>query len=543
MKALSCTFVDPWFTGLRKGYVLISGNVLTGVTERDPGVENTVDVEGIVAPGYIDAHVHVESSGLAPWSYAGMVARRGVTSIVWDPHEVVNVAGERGLKWVLDCAEALEPFGMYVAIPSCVPALGEPYETSGGEVDEETVEKYASHPKVVALGEVMDVGGVLEGDKDPMLKAARRYNLRIDGHAPGLTGMEAARYFSRGPETDHEASTPEEFETRRSLGVWTFVREGSSSKDLEAALEALEDLEGVCLVTDDLHASDHEDGAGLPAMADRLLEAGFGFLDVMKTVTLHPSLCYGLREGRLTPGSSANLVVLPEDASTFEPDRVILGGEDVRDVGFKGTEARLPDPRPTGEVPHAPEGEFLVRCVRVKEGTIRTEESVREVRVEGGKIVDEDVAFLVVVDRYGEGHSSLAFVEGFERLDCGLVTTVAHDSHNVVAASRDLKLVARCLDMVKERGGCQGVVTPEGEEVYVDLDVAGLMHSGGWKGFVRRYREVLETVRRWSGVDWNPFDALTFVTLPVIPEIRVTDRGLVRVEPGGDVMFVDVFVS
>jgi len=542
LKALSCRFVDPWFTEIKKGYVILNGSTVIGVTRREPDVDIVTDVEGVVAPGYVDAHVHVESSGLAPWSYAEMVSELGVTSVVWDPHEVVNVAGDKGLRWALRCAELAEPFNMYVALPSCVPALGEPYETSGGEVDEDTVERYAAHPKVVALGEVMDVGGVLEGSKEDMIDVAIRYNLTVDGHAPGLIGEEAALYFSKGPETDHEASIPEEFETRRELGVWTFVREGSSSRDLDAAIEALEDLVGVCLVTDDLHASDHGE-RGLTYMADRLMEAGFDPLDVMKTVTLNPSLCYGLRDGRLIPGSPANLVLLPSDLSTFEPEKVLLGGRDRENVSFEGPRMELPDPRPVAEVPHAPEGEFLVRCVRVSEGTLRTEEVVREVRIERGRVVEEDVAFLVVMDRYGEGHASLAFVDGLELLDCGVVTTVAHDSHNVVAASRDLRMIERCIDMVRERGGCQGVVTPEGEEVYARLDVAGLMYSGDRGDFVEAYERVLRAVWEWSGVDWNPFDALTFVTLPVIPELRVTDRGLVRVDPGGEVRFVDVFVS
>ncbi len=542
MKALSCRFVDPWFTDIKKGYVILNGSTVIGVTRREPNVDSVTEVDDVVAPGYVDAHVHVESSGLAPWSYAGMVSELGVTSVVWDPHEVVNVAGDKGLRWALRCAELVEPFNMYVALPSCVPALGEPYETSGGEVDESTVERYAAHPKVVALGEVMDVGSVLEGSKEDVINVAMRYNLTVDGHAPGLVGVEAAFYFSKGPETDHEASTPEEFETRRELGVWIFVREGSSSRDLETAVGVLEDLVGVCLVTDDLHASDHGE-RGLAYMADRLIEAGFDPLDVMKTVTLNPSLCYGLRDGRLIPGAPANLVLLPDDLSTFEPERVLLGGRNRENVSFERPEAELPGPRPVAEVPHAPEGEFLVRCVRVSEGTIRTEEVIREVRIERGRVIEEDVAFLVVMDRYGEGHASLAFVDGFEFLDCGIVTTVAHDSHNVVAASRDLRMIERCVDMVRERGGCQGVITPEGEEVYARLDVAGLMYSGDRNDFIEAYESVLRTVWEWSGVDWNPFDVLTFVTLPVIPELRVTDRGLVRVDPRGEVRFVDVFVS
>ncbi len=505
------------------------------------GDVDVVEVDGVVCPGFVDAHVHVESSGLSPPGYARVVSERGVTSVVWDPHEVVNVAGEEGLRWALRTAERARPFKFYLALPSCVPALGEPFETVRGKVTPEIVERYADHPMVVALGEMMDVEGVLEGRKDELVRLARRMGLRVDGHAPGLVGPGAARYFSAGPETDHECSTGEEFRWRRELGVWTFVREGSSSRDLEAALEALDDLSGVCFVTDDLHASDMDE-VSLAKMVRRAVEAGFDPLEALGTVTLNPSLCYGLRTGRLAPGYHADVVVL-SGLEEVEPRRVFLEGTPREDAEFEGAEAELPrvevsvDPEDIG----FEDGRYRVRCVGVRPGTIRTREVVEEITIRDGRVVEEGVAFLVVVDRYGEGSWSLGFLEGIDDLECALVTTVAHDAHNVVVVGRDLRLVREGVRLAGRLGGCVGVVWDGGCES-VELDVAGLMSSREPEEFVEAYGSVLERVRELSDVEEDPFQVLSFVTLPVVPEVRLTDRGMVRVE-GKEVRLVNPVIE
>ncbi|WP_456482559.1 adenine deaminase C-terminal domain-containing protein [Methanopyrus sp.] len=517
------------------------GDRLLGVTRDEPEHADVIEVDGVICPGFVDAHVHVESSGLRPARYAETVVREGTTAVVWDPHEVVNVSGELGLEWAVKTSEEALPFKFYIALPSCVPALGPPYETVRGEITVDVVRKFATHPMVVSVGELMDVAGVMGGEKDEFIELRDLYGLTVDGHAPGLTGLGAMRYFAAGPETDHECSTAEEFVSRRELGVWTFVRQGSSSRDMEVALETLEDLRGVCFVTDDLHVRDMDE-VSLRKMVGRAIEAGFDPLEALGAVTLNPSLCYGLRSGRLAPGFHADVVVVEDLDEDMELVEVWIGGERSEHVRFRDAELELPDvelsdPR---EVSFQ-DGRYEARCIGLVRGSIRTEEIVREVTVENGVIKDDDVAFLVVADRYGQGSWSMGFVEGFEELDCALVSTVAHDSHNVVVAGRRLDDVRRALRLVSEVGGCVGAVAGERVE-FVRLDVAGLMSSSSPEEVRESYEGVLELIRSNSGVDWDPFQVLSFVTLPVIPELRLTDRGLVRVEPD-DVRFVDVIID
>ncbi|WP_457620235.1 adenine deaminase C-terminal domain-containing protein [Methanopyrus sp.] len=518
------------------------GDRLLGVTRDEPEHADVIDVDGIICPGFVDAHVHVESSGLRPARYAEIVVREGTTAVVWDPHEVVNVSGERGLEWAVKTAEEALPFKFYIALPSCVPALGPPYETVKGEISVDVVRRFASHPMVVSVGELMDVTGVIGGEKDEFIELRDLYGLTVDGHAPDLTGFEAMRYFAAGPETDHECSTAEEFTSRRELGVWTFVRQGSSSKDMEVALETLEDLRGVCFVTDDLHVKDMDE-ISLRRMVGRAIEAGFDPLESLSAVTLNPSLCYGLRSGRLVPGFHADIVVIEDLDEDMELADVWIGGERSERVRFRDARVELPDvelsidPRKVS----FQDGKYEVRCVGLVRGSIRTREVVREITVEDGAVKDDDVAFLVVVDRYGRGNWSIGFVEGFEELDCAVVSTVAHDAHNVVIAGRRLDDVRRALRLVSEVGGCIGAVAGDLTE-FVRLDVAGLMSSSDPEEVRESYEDVLELIRSSSGVDWDPFQALSFVTLPVIPELRLTDRGLVKVGPN-EIRFVDVVID
>ncbi len=541
-RAFRGRFVDPWYSGIRTGYVVWDGDRLLGVTRDEPEHADVIDVDGIICPGFVDAHVHVESSGLRPARYAEIVVREGTTAVVWDPHEVVNVSGERGLEWAVKTAEEALPFKFYIALPSCVPALGPPYETVKGEISVDVVRRFASHPMVVSVGELMDVTGVIGGEKDEFIELRDLYGLTVDGHAPDLTGFEAMRYFAAGPETDHECSTAEEFTSRRELGVWTFVRQGSSSKDMEVALETLEDLRGVCFVTDDLHVKDMDE-ISLRRMVGRAIEAGFDPLESLSAVTLNPSLCYGLRSGRLVPGFHADIVVIEDLDEDMELADVWIGGERSERVRFRDARVELPDvelsidPRKVS----FQDGKYEVRCVGLVRGSIRTREVVREITVEDGAVKDDDVAFLVVVDRYGRGNWSIGFVEGFEELDCAVVSTVAHDAHNVVIAGRRLDDVRRALRLVSEVGGCIGAVAGDLTE-FVRLDVAGLMSSSDPEEVRESYEDVLELIRSSSGVDWDPFQALSFVTLPVIPELRLTDRGLVKVGPN-EIRFVDVVID
>ena len=524
-----------------------------------------VDVGGrYVCPGFIDAHFHVESSMLTIRGIAKVIIPHGTTSIVIDPHEIANVLGIDGVKMFIEESEDI-PLDVYVTIPSCVPAtVG--FETSGATLDLDDVKKLLSLRRVVGLGEVMDFLGVI--NRDPILMGkismVRERGLRVDGHAPSLGGVLLQEYISAGVHSDHECVSGFEALEKLRCGMWIMVREGSLSKDLNKVLghlvKAGVDLSRVMLVTDDLNPIDASK-SHMNKLVRMAIECGCNPIDAIRMVTLNPALYYRLDDeiGAIAPGLKANLVVL-DDLKTVNVHMTIFNGGVVArngcltvDIGGWSYPPKACETMNLKRLPSADDfaikvgverGRAIVNVIGVEEFTLYTKHLTAELNVEGGRIipnVDDDVIQVAVVERHkATGNIGLGFVKGFGIKFGAIASSISHDSHNIVVVGSNWSDMAYAVRCIVEKGG--GIVAIKGGSILeiLPLPIAGLM-SDLDAGEVSVKLEKLYDASKILGCRLHePFMTLSFIALPVIPEIRLTDRGLILHDPSDkSIRFID----
>ena len=540
-------------------------NVFTGETEEmdfavadgrivGPGDyrgAREIDLAGkVVCPGFIDGHVHLESSLVTPSQFARAVVPLGTTTVVADPHEIANVAGLAGVHYMLAATENL-PLRVYFMLPSCVPAT--PFETSGARLEAADLVILRSYPRVLGLGEVMDVRGVLARRPELVAKLETCRDAPIDGHAPGLAGGELNAYVLAGMGSDHEATTAEEGRERLRRGLHLMLREGSATRNLRSLLPAAKGAAArrCLLVTDDRHPEDLLGEGHINHLVRLAVAEGLEPAIAIQMATINTAEYFGLRDlGAIAPGYRADFLVL-DDLREFRPRQVYQGGRLVAENGRMV--AGVPEYRDqtvTGTVRLAPltRESFGLMAPAGKAGADVVEADVigllprqivtlhlrRRVRVAGGRLVadpEADLLKLAVVERHrATGNVGLGLVSGFGLRRGALATSVAHDSHNIVAigASDDDMFLA--VATVAEMGG--GLVVVDGGEVLgsLALPIAGLMSPAP----LEEVAADLSRLRRLAfglGVneDHDPFMTLSFLALPVIPELKLTDRGLVAV--------------
>jgi adenine deaminase len=515
-----------------------------------------IDGRGLyAAPGFIDGHVHLESSHLTLAGFVEAALPHGITSAVFDPHELANVAGRLGVEALMKEAEAL-PFSPYFTVPSCVPSAPG-LETSGAEFSLSDVEALLAKPSVVGLAEVMDYTGVLKRSPELMRKveASRRLGKVVDGHCPGLRGRLLASYLAAGPSSDHEALSGEEAVEKLRLGAWVMVREGSATKCLDEVLKAVLkqglDTSRLMIVTDDLDPRDLALGY-LEARLKRAVELGMEPIEAVRLVTLNPSTYFRLERaaGAIAPGWRADLLLL-RDLVSFEPLYIIVGGEV---TAYEGgllqsiPKRRYPEPLhrsvklPTAlssDLAIKAEGEagrVRVRVIKVRDGSLVTEAGEAELKVVNGLVhpsPDEDVLQLAVVERHGRtGGIGLGFISGLGLREGAVATTYAHDAHNAVAAGASWEDMAKALRRLEELQGGVAVVSRGRVLAELRLEVAGLMSYDPPMEVAKALVGVEEALRSLGCKLAKPLQTLSFVALPVIPKLKLTDKGLIDVETG-----------
>ncbi|REE28506.1 adenine deaminase [Methanothermobacter defluvii] len=500
----------------------------------------------IILPGFIDAHLHIESSMLTPSSFAAAAIPHGTVSTISDPHEIANVMGVDGVRFMIDDAAAT-PMKFYFTAPSCVPAT--PFETAGAEITAREIEELLRMDSVVALGEMMNFPGVIAGDDGVMAKieAARDLNMPVDGHAPLLSGDELCTYIGAGISTDHECVSPEEVLEKRRLGMKIMAREGSSARNLRDLAAAGCDF----LVSDDIHPADLLEGH-MDRILRRAVDYGIDPVSAVQMVTINPAEHYGLSTGAIAPGWDADFVVV-DSLRDFNVKRVYIDGRPVAEEGrylIKRRGGTRAPPRKL-EVPDFPverldfraEGdEATVRVIDVLDGQLITEESVATLEVEDGAVqadTSSDILRVSVLDRYGRGNISSGFVHGFGLQEGAIASTVAHDSHNLIVVGVDPELMKRAVDILKKAGGGLVAVAEDDHRV-LQLPVAGLMSDGDVFEVADGF-ENLNTFTEQLGSRLSaPFMTMSFLSLLVIPRLKIGDRGLFDVEK---FEFVDVLVS
>ena len=495
-----------------------------------------------VLPGFIDGHTHLESSMLTPRELARTLVPLGTTTIVADPHEIVNVWGTRGLDYLLAASQEL-PLDIFFMLPSCVPAS--PLGTSGGSLEAADLSFYCLHPRVLGLAEVMNFPGVVAGEAHLLEKIALYPRGPVDGHAPLLSGKALNAYRLAGIGSDHECTELAEAQEKLRLGFALMIREGSLAKNLTDLLPAVNTstLGRSLLVTDDCHPEDLMQRGHLDHLLRQAVSLGLDPLSAITMVTLNPAGYFGLKDrGALAPGLAADLVVL-QDLKEFRVEKVWKRGRLVAEDGRLLPEVELADtPVPftalqvgplNAEVFSPPVTGDLVKVIGLIPGQLLTNKLVLPTPVRNGRLgtdVERDLLKLVVVERHHRsGRVGLGLVQGFNLKKGALASTVAHDSHNLVILGvneTDMLAAARHL---MELGGGLAVVAEGRVLADLPLPVAGLLSPAPLEEVAQAHGRLREAYRSLGGTLADPFMALSFLSLEVIPALKLTDLGLVDV--------------
>ncbi len=535
-------FLNPISGETHRGFLTIARGRIAGWGKM-PAKKIIQGKGAVVAPGLIDAHIHVESSMLSPAEFARAVIPHGTTAVVADPHEVANVAGLDGVRWMMAQGNKC-PLRFFWAAPSCVPAS--PLDTPGYILGVKEIETLLDMEEVVALGEVMNYPGVIYGDVAVHAKiaAAVERGLAVDGHAPGLTGKELFAYVAAGIETDHECTSLQEAEEKLLLGVLIQMRQGSSAHNLEALLPLVRPawVDRFMLATDDKNPVDLSERGHLDEHLRICAREGVTPETAVKLATLNPARHYRLKGlGTLAPGSPADLVFF-SDIRNFEVSRVLIGGETVYEEGaflkdFGAESLAVPSSMKIGEIsPEAlrvwREGD-VIKVIGIQPGQLLTEKELVSVPAgeEVSADVDQDLLKIAVFERHHRtGNVGIGFVRGLGLKKGAIATTVAHDSHHlIVAGANDEDMIQAARVSVGMKGGV--AVIREGEVLAtLPLPLFGLMSDQPLQKVAGRFRAVHEAIRSLGSDLPDPLMQLSFLALPVIPSLKITDLGLVDVD-------------
>ena len=525
---------------LREGDIAICGETIVGTLESYEGVEE-IDISGrIVVPGFIDTHLHIESSLVTPHEFDRCVLPRGITTAICDPHEIANVLGSPGIRFFLDSAERTI-MDVRVQLSSCVPATH--LETAGAELKIEDLLPFRDHPKVIGLAEFMNFPGLLAKDRVCMAKLEAFQGGHIDGHAPLVRGYALNGYLSAGIRTDHETTTAEEALEKLSKGMHILVREGSVSRDLDALIPIMTERNSpfLALCTDDRNPLDIAEHGHLDYMIRHAIAEGADPLAVYRAASISGARAFGLRDrGLVAPGWRADIVVL-DSLEDCNAQMVFSAGRLVTDELFATREDVAPVGLESVKTPKVEPATFTVRknnaetaVIGILPGKIITEKRMLDLDVSEGEKhadIDRDILKVTVIERHGKnGNISTGFVQGFGLKRGAIASTVGHDSHNLCVIGADEVSMATAANRMAEIGG--GFVVAEGEKVKAEiaLPVAGLMSLEPYETVRELLIPLRQAARDLGGTLEEPFLQLAFLPLPVIPHLKISDRGMVDVD-------------
>jgi adenine deaminase len=484
-----------------------------------------------VVPGFVDAHMHLESSKLLVDEFARLVLPLGTTAVVADPHEIANVLGTDGVHWLLDACDGL-PLDVYFMASSCVPASG--FESPRRPLRPGDLQGLLRRRRVIGLAEMMNFPGVISGDPAELAKLGLAGAEHVDGHAPGVLGKALNAYASVGIRSDHEAYSIEEGRERLRAGMWLLIREASGARNLEALIPLAREFGphriGFC--TDDREPEHIADEGHVNSMVRRAVELGVPAEDAIVMATLNPATWHRLQHlGAVAPGYQADLLVLP-DLERFVPELVLKRGSPVAE--FERPE--VPEwVKHTVRVQHVAAADFAlppldgpVRVIGVIPGQIVTDSLLEEPPVPDP---ERDIAKIAVVERHlGTGRVGLGLVRGFGLRSGALASTIAHDAHNIVVVGVDDDDMARAVTRLTELGGGEVVVEDLGVRAELPLPVAGLLSDARLETVLEQARSCVDAARRLGCELPAPFQTMSFLALSVIPSLKITDRGLVDVD-------------
>jgi adenine deaminase len=509
----------------------------------DYRARQVIDLQGqYLCPGFIDGHVHIESSMLPVREFARVVVPRGTTSIVADPHEISNVLGLDGIRYILESSK-YNPLSVYIMLPSCVPATD--METAGSKLTFEDLAGMWRSEWVLGLAEVMNYPGVIFRDWQVLNKIKVAEGRPIDGHAPGLSGRDLCAYVAAGIGSDHEATTAEEAREKLQLGMHIMIREGTTARDLEALLPAVtpRNASRCMFVTDDRHLPDLINEGHINFVLRKAIGLGLDPITAIQMATINPARYFGLKDkGGVGPGMRADLVVL-DDLHELNVRMVLRGGQVVAKDGLllpvkeKAKDVPLRSSMninwdKTGDLKLAAKG-TKAKVIGVNPDSIVTESLLEEITTQDGLAVadvERDILKMAVIERHlASGNVGLGFVKGLELKRGALGSSVAHDSHNLVlVGTNDADMLRAAREIERMRGGL--VAVADGRVLArLPLPIAGLMSEEPFERVNEKLEELLKAAHELGSSLHDPFMTLSFLALPVIPSLKLTDKGLVDV--------------
>jgi adenine deaminase len=529
------------FTGeIIEGNIAIYQDRIAGVGPKYKAVKK-IDLKGkYVAPGFIDGHFHIESSMVTVPELARFIVPRGTTSIIADPHEIANVLGYDGVRFMLESSK-YNPLNVFLTLPSCVPSTD--LETSGSIMRAFDIYPFFREKWVVGLGEVMNYPAVLSGDEDLMEKIAITEDKRVEGHAPGVNGKDLAGYISAGISSDHESTTIEEAREKLRLGMYVMIREGSAARNLKDILPLVtrENSSRFMLVTDDHNPSDILITGHMDGVVRKAVKLGLDPITAIQLVTLNPAQYFGLKDlGAIAPGMLADMVVF-NNLKDIKATEVFKKGE----IVGKGSEAvynEVPRPAPlirsTVNIKWLEGGEFRIaagkgrcRVIGIIPNQIVTTHKILKPKLNGREVVSDshrDILKAFILERHtASGRIGKGLVQGFGIKRGAVATSIAHDSHNILVIGVDDADIFKAVIHINKIGG--GIVAVSDGEVIADvkLPIAGLMSDRPLREVAEDVRGITSAIQDLGSKLEDPIMTLSFLALPVIPELKLTDFGLI----------------
>ena len=509
------------------GTIHVEDGNISHITECD----NAKDV--YIIPGFIDAHIHIESSMLIPSEFARLAVTHGTVATVSDPHEIANVLGVEGVKYMIANGNRV-PFKFYFGAPSCVPAT--PFETAGASLGSEEIEELLKMDEIKYLSEMMNFPGVLNGDDEveAKLAIAKRYDKPVDGHAPGLKGDAAATYIAAGISTDHECFSLEEACDKAVNGMYVQIREGSAAKNFDELIPLIKKYpERVMFCSDDRHPNDLAENH-INDHVRRAVAAGYDTIDVLRACTLHPVTHYKLDVGLLRENDPADFIIV-DNLKDFNVLETHIDGHQVSENGktlISSVKEKIINKFNTKKLDPAdirvPKAGKRLSVIQALDGQLVTEKIDSKAQVEAGMLVSnvkKDILKLIVYNRYESAKPAVAFINHFGLKSGALASTVAHDSHNIIAVGTKDNDICKAVNLlVKSKGGVS--LVDGDKEMILPLPVAGLMSNKDAYEVAAQYDELDKEAKKLGSSLRAPYMTLSFMALLVIPDIKLSDKGL-----------------
>ncbi len=537
--------IDVFNQELIKADVAIVEGTIVAIGDNFLGKE-IIDAENkFICPSFIDGHVHIESSMISPPEFSKVVLPHGVTTIIADPHEIANVSGIKGIQYMLDSSDNI-PLNVYMMLPSCVPAT--PFENAGAVLLAEDLDSLYNHPRVLGLGEVMDYPSVATTNQSMMDKLHRAIgrNKKIDGHAAGLNNEALNIYAAAGIKTDHEAVTGIEAKERLKRGMYVIIRQGSVAKDLPNLIEIVNEKNcRRCLFgTDDKHIDDLLLEGSIDHNVRLAIKHNIDPIMAISMASLNAAECYGLTtKGAIAPGYDADLLIL-NNLAEIEIESVYVGGKQVAkngrmiefDVQNTIVDSSLKD---SIHIPSIHKQDLnipvkkhqVANIIEIIPNSLLTNHLVEEINHEGGSFkpcIERDHLKIVVIERHrSTGNIGLGIVKGLKLKRGAIATTIAHDSHNIIAAGTNDDDLLFAVDQMKNIGG--GLVAVDNNKVLaaLPLPISGLISDENYHSVYRKLNDINHALQKLdASSEFNPFLTLSFLALPVIPHLKITDLGI-----------------